>query len=403
MISRSDAVERILADAVTLPSETLGLMDAAGRVCAEDVTAGIDVPPWDNSAMDGFAVRSSDAHPGAVLAIVGTVAAGSPFAGTVEAGQATAIMTGAPLPAGADAVVIIENTDGGQNGSVEVLVDVPAGKNVRKRGGDIAANSVVVRRGEVLTPARLGLVASVGRSSVQVVRRPRVALLCTGSEIIRPGRPLGPGQIYSSNLYALKAELEALGAIVTDLGDVDDDLDALTRAMERGLDHDALITTGGVSVGQFDFVKEAFGRLDIQMDFWKVAMKPGKPLALGRRSGCTVFGLPGNPVSCLVGLHVFVAPWLRRVQGRTQVRLGTLDVRLTAPVVERPGREKLVRVILTNVDGEIRATPTASQSSGVLSSMGAAHGLMVLAPASTGAEANDVVSVLLLDPSFLLR
>lgn len=406
MLPMNDAARLVLARATALPTETVPLTKTPGRIAGADVLAPVAVPPWDNSAMDGYAVRAGDTGPGATLELLGTVGAGSVAGVEVGRGQALAIMTGAPMPVGADAVVIVENTDGATEGRVTLTSGVDAGANVRREGADIARGSVVVASGQRLTAARVGLLAAVGCAEVEVRVRPRIGVLATGDEIVRPGRPLGPGQIYSSNPYALVALLRENGADATDLGDAPDDLEGLVALLESALHFDALVTTGGVSVGRFDHVKEAFARLGATMDFWKVRMKPGKPTAFGaiEREGHTtvLFGLPGNPVSCLVNTHVLVLPWVRASLGCPAGFPVALKARMGGSLRERPGRAKLARVTLRSTSTGLIAESTGSQSSGVLSSMGKAHGLLVLGSDQGGVEAGDEVDVLLLDPDAFL-
>ncbi|MCA9569994.1 MAG: molybdopterin molybdotransferase MoeA, partial [Myxococcales bacterium] len=366
MLAMNEAAARILATAAPTPPETLPLHDALDRFAATDVHASVAVPPWDNSAMDGYAVRAVDTGPGASLALTGVVGAGS-VGGPVGPGEAVAIMTGAPMPPGADAVVIVEDTDGATEGRVTLTTAVSPDENVRREGGDLAHGDLVVAAGQRLTPARLGLLAAVGHADVQVRVRPRVAVLATGDEIVRPGQPLGPGQIHSSNPYALVGLLRTLGADATDLGDAPDDLEGLVALLQTALHHDAVVTTGGVSVGRFDLVKEAFARLGVDMAFWKVRMKPGKPLAFGtlRRGGHTtaLFGLPGNPVSCMVNTHVFVAPWIRACLGMATPFPARVRARMAGDLHERPGRAKLLRVTLESTPDGLLARSTGPQGS----------------------------------------
>lgn len=401
----TEALGRILANVAGTATERVPLHEAVDRVVAADVVAPDAVPPWDNSAMDGYAVRAEEAVAGAALQLVGTVGAGHPIDRPLQPGQAVAIMTGAPVPEGADSVVMVENTDGAERGPVTFTVAAELGRNIRRRGADIPAGSVVVPSGHRLTPARIGLLAAVGQAEVVVRRRPRIAVLATGDEIVRPGSPLGPGQIYSSNPYALVATLQAMGAEAHDLGDAPDQLESLVETLRSALHYDAIVTTGGVSVGRFDHVKAAFGELGADMGFWKVAMKPGKPLAYGNVTTSehitALFGLPGNPVSCLVNAHVFVGPWVRAMMGDPTPFPPTLRATLLHDVSERPGRTKLLRVTLETTEDGFGARLTGSQSSGVLSSMGRAHGLAFV-DATTGSVAEGtVLDVLLLDDGFL--
>jgi molybdenum cofactor synthesis domain-containing protein len=314
-------------------------------------------------------------------------------------------MTGAPLPNGADAVVVVEDTDGSTDGMVEVRTTARLGQHIRRRGDDIAVGQCVVSRGEVLTPARLGLLASLGMPRVEVFSRPRVAILPTGSELVRPGSPLPPGAIYSSNDVALAALVRKVGATPWVHPAVHDDLESLTSALRQCLDADLVITTGGVSVGKFDHVKAAFEQVGVPMGFWKVQMKPGKPLAFGvaecgsRR--VPVFGLPGNPVSCMVNFYQFVRPWLRASMGMPRPYLPVVEALVETDMPSKPGRVRFVRVQLTHREGVWRAISTGSQSSGVLTSMARADGLLIIAADTTGPHAGERVRVQVLDTEFL--
>ncbi|MEZ4322777.1 MAG: molybdopterin molybdotransferase MoeA [Myxococcota bacterium] len=404
MLDLSAAVSMVLAEAPVLAGESVHVSRAFRRVAASDVHAPMDVPPWDNSAMDGFAVRAKEACFQAVLPLAGESAAGHPLDGPLPEGHAAAIMTGAPVPDGADAVVMIENTRPGA-GTVAIEVAPEPGANIRRRGSDIRTGDVLVRAGQRITPAIAGLLASVGLADVRVVRRPRLAVLATGDELVEPGGTLGPGQIFSSNPVALAGLVEDAGGECTVLGRAPDDLAGLVARMEEGLEHDALVTTGGVSVGAHDLVKDAFAELGIAMSFWKVRMKPGKPLAFGiaergaRR--VPVFGLPGNPVSCMVNFLEFVRPWMLASMGVPERFLPVVDAIALDDIPERPGRAKLLRVTLEKGPSGWGCRSTGSQSSGVLTSMARAHGLLYRSPEDGAVSAGDAVRVQLLDPTFL--
>jgi molybdopterin molybdotransferase len=416
------ALARILADVPRLPAEDVGLADAYGRVLARDVVSPSDVPPWDNSAMDGFAVRSADlagitaaghdcddehaaAHgDGVQLMINETVGAGGWPVHRVRPGSATAVMTGAPIPDGSDAVVMVEDTVR-EDQLVRVRSGAVSGQHIRRRGADVKQGSVVLRGGTRLTPPMIGIASGVGLTALPCVRPPRIAILSTGDEVVAPGTPLRPGQIWSSNNASLVGLVREAGGDALDRGTAADRPDALIAAIRGCIDTgaDAVITTGGVSVGEFDFVKDAFAALGADIDFWKVRMKPGKPLAFGRVGGVPLFGLPGNPVSCVVNFLEFVRPWMRRAMGVERAFLPVVDATLAEPIRERPGRVSLVRVILEDRGGQWFARPAPSQSSGVLTSLVLAHGLALIAHDSAGGDAGERVRVQLLDPGFLDR
>jgi molybdopterin molybdotransferase len=312
LLTLEDAQGLVLARTKPLPTETVATAAAAGRVAAEDVRAVVDLPPFPASAMDGFAVRASGT-PG-VLRVAGESAAGQPFEGQVGQGEAVAISTGAVVPDGADAVVPIEYVDKKDN-NIELGEKWDVGANVRPPGGDVARGDVVVPAGSPLDAARLAAVAACGAASVVCGRRPRVVVLATGSELVAPGDPLRPGQIYEANALMLSAAIAAAGADVTTEPAVADDEAALREALERGLAADVLVTSGGVSVGEHDLVRAVERELGVEEVFWRVAIKPGKPVSFGVRGATLVFGLPGNPVSALVGCELFVKSAVRALQG----------------------------------------------------------------------------------------
>jgi molybdopterin molybdotransferase len=405
MLAATDAIARILARVRRLGAETVPLDEAYGRILAEDLVARVDVPPWDNAAVDGYAVRSGDLVGDATLLRVNeTVTAGRVASMPVLPGTATAVMTGAPIPDGADAMVMVEDTDGGTS-IVRVSGRARPGQHVRRRGEDTSAGARILDMGTRLSAAKVGYAAAVGVAAVPVVRRPVVGLLATGDELVPPGRPLGPGQIYASNSATLAGLVRDLGGVPVDLGVAADDLGSLIAAFDlasrRGLD--VLVTTGGVSVGTHDFVKDALAAVGGELAFWKVAMKPGKPLAFGWMGDMPIFGLPGNPVSCGVNFHEFVAPYLRTAMGSSRVFLPIVDATAAEDIAEKPGRLSLVRVILEEGPDGWTCRAAGSQSSGVLGAFARAHGLLLLAPESTGLRAGDRGRVQVLDWSFLDR
>jgi len=355
-----DALAAVLARAEPLPVERATLSDAAGRVLAEPAVALVDLPPFPSSSMDGFAVRSADT-PG-TLDVVGKVAAGRPESRSLGAGQAFDISTGGVVPEGADAVVPIERVRV-TGGEVEVTDPVASGANVRERGGDVRAGATVHQAGARLTPARIAALAACGISEVAVRRRPRVAIAVTGSELRPPGEELEVGQIYESNGVMLEAALAAAGAVVERLGVAEDSEEALAGVLERALAADVVVTSGGVSVGPHDLVRRVLARLGVEEVFWGVAMRPGKPLAFGTRGPTLVFGLPGNPVSSLVGGLLFVHPALLALQGDPHpapaYRPGTLATEVRA----RPERDDFVRATVRWTDTGPILDPILGQES----------------------------------------
>src|SRR3954453_15332610 len=312
LLSFEEALARVLEQARPLQAEAVPVDRAAGRVLAEPARALVDLPPFASSAMDGFAVRSGDT-PGR-LPVVFPIAAGRPAPRPLSAGEAMGIATGGVVPEGADAVIPHEYVVDHDN-EVEISGAVAAGANVRPRGGDIRAGSVVVPAGTTLAASHLGALAAAGIAAVVCARRPRAAVLTTGTELRPPGEPLGPGEVYEANGLMLAAQLSAAGAEVERLGAVEDDVEGHRAALERGLEADVLVTSGGVSVGPHDLVRRVEARLGVEEIFWRVAVKPGKPVSFGVRGATLVFGLPGNPVSSFVSCELFVRPAVRALQG----------------------------------------------------------------------------------------
>jgi molybdopterin molybdotransferase len=353
--------------------ESVPIAAAGGRVSAGDVRARVDLPPFASSAMDGFAVRAADL-PG-ILRIVGESAAGTPFDRPLEAGAAVAISTGAVVPDGADAVVPIENVSR-QDNTVDIDGSLEPGAHVRPRGGDVTTGEVVVPAGVTLTPARLAAAAASGIAELSCARRPRVTVLATGSELVDPGGSLQPGQIYETNSLMLSAALAAAGAEVVTQRPVADDEEALRQTLERGLATDVLVTSGGVSVGEHDLVRAVELELDVEEVFWRVAMKPGKPVSFGVRGETLVFGLPGNPVSALVGCELFVKPALRALQGLGDSLPRFEPGRLAVGLRRNEERDEFVRA-RSRVDGEVLLLePVTGQESHMIVRSGAADALV---------------------------
>ncbi len=392
--------------------EMLPIRSALGRVLARDIVSAIDVPAADNSAMDGYALRSADLSPAAdtVLSIVGTGFAGRPFEGTVAAGQCLRIMTGAVMPAGLDTVVPQEFVKvEGERVTVPHGV-VRAGDNRRLAGEDLARGAVALAAGRIVRPADLGLLASLGRAEVAVFRRLRVAFFSTGNELRSVGEPLDAGCVYDSNRYTLWGMLQRLGVEVLDLGIVRDDPAALKAVFaQAAASADAVITSGGVSVGEADHTKQVMAQLGDVL-FWRIAMRPGRPMAIGRikAGGCSsngssehaaiLFGLPGNPVAVMVTFYAFVRDALLAMSGATPQPLPMLRAASTAAIRKKPGRTEYQRGSVSRAaDGSWQVTLAGSQGSGVLRSMSEANGLVVLAHAAGDVAAGELVDVLPFD------
>lgn len=394
MIEVEEAFGRIVAAVgELLPAEVAPLSEAAGQVARGAVAAPLDLPPFDNSAMDGYAVRAADvatarADQPVTLTVAGRCAAGEWFADMVGAGQAVRVFTGAPLPAGADAVVMQEDTRAAEASRVAVLDPVKPWENVRFRGEDMRAGETVLNGGERLTIGHVSLLAALGLSSVTVSRRPRVGLLATGNELREAGEPLAPGQIHESNRAGLAALARGCGALPVVYPLVPDEPTATARALERALNEcDVVVSTGGVSVGETDFVKQAFDSLGGRADFWRVRIKPGKPVTFGVWRGKLFFGLPGNPVSALVGFTVFVALALRALQGARAAADAGLLAELAEPLVNPGDRRHFVRV---QFDAEGRVRAAGAQASHLLKAVAAADGLVDVPPATTWAAGTKV-------------
>ncbi|MBL7062752.1 MAG: molybdopterin molybdotransferase MoeA [Anaerolineae bacterium] len=466
VLSVEEALERILATVCVLEPERVPLLEAAGRVLAEAVTADRDIPPLANSAMDGYAVRGADlalcsgrspTKSSVRLRVVGDVAAGHVSRLRVEPGTAVRIMTGAPVPAGADTVVRFEDarpstgsgqapstgsgqapstgsgqapstgsgqapsTGSGQapstgseqastgSGWVEILKAPPTGANVRPAGEDVRAGQVVLQRGKVLRPQEVGMLAAVGRAEVAVVRRPRVAILATGDEIVPPDQAPGPGQIRDANSYIVAAQVQAFGGLPLLLGVARDREELVRRGMREALAQgaDFIITSGGVSVGDFDLVKQVLAA-EGEMHFWSLNMKPGRPLAFGRilppsrwggtGGGVPLLGLPGNPVAAMISTELFGRPALLKMQGFTDWSrpCQRMQARLSQPIVRKDGRRHYLRVRLRETETGYEATLTGDQGSGILNSLVQADGLAVIPEECDHLPAGAEVEVLLL-------
>lgn len=409
-LSAGDALRTVLAGVHPLGTEERPLLDALGSVLAEDAVSPVDLPPWDNSAMDGFAVRAADVRGASaaaprVLRVVDDVPAGHVASRGVGPGEAIRIMTGAPVPAGADSVVRVEHTDGGRGigtaeGTVTVVSDVDAGRNVRPRGEDVGRGDAVLRAGTVLRAPELAVAAAVGRARLSVVRRPVVAVLASGDELVpveefhevRAGR-----RIVSTNSYALAAQLAESGMEARVLGIARDTPESLREHLARAAGCDALVTTAGISVGEHDHVLGALRSIDTEVDFWRVRIRPGSALAFGRvggLDGIPWFGLPGNPVSTLVTFELFVRPALLRMAGHTRVHAPAVDAVMRDAYSARGELLHVPRVRLSRqADGATSARLTGAQGSGVGTSMAAADGL-ALVPAGTELRPGDPVRVL---------
>jgi len=391
LISVAEALDHVLAHAGPLPPETVPLDDALGRVLAGELKALRTQPPADLSAMDGYAVRASDVASAPVrLRVIGEVAAGRPFTATVGAGEAARIFTGGVMPAGADAVVVQEITER-EGDAVAVLKPTSKGRHIRPQGLDFRRGDALFAKGHRLTERDLALLAGMNHPLVPVHRRPKVALFATGDELVPPGREPGPGQIVYSNGFALAALARRQGALVTDLGLVADRLEPTIAAIRqaRDLTADILVTTGGASVGEYDLVHKAFAAEGMDLSFWKVAMRPGRPLMHGRLGGMHVLGLPGNPVSAYVCAFLFLVPLIRRMSGRDDLTVPTESAVLGYDLPANDERADYLRATLQqSPDGPI-ATPFPVQDSSMMAPLAKADCLVIREPYSSAARAGS--------------
>jgi molybdopterin molybdotransferase len=395
VISVEEALARLLALIEALPPEQVSLVEGLGRVLAEEVAARRTQPPCAVSAMDGYAVRADDlGQIPAELRIVAEIPAGAGFGGHVGAGEAARIFTGAPMPAGTDTVVIQEDTERGGD-RVRVLEAGRRGRHVRREGLDFVEGEVLLRAGRRLTARDIGMLAAMNRPWLFVRRRPRIGILSTGDEIVMPGDPIGPHQIVSSNSLALSAMVAACGGIAVSVGNAPDDPEALRRiaAATRGVD--LLVTTGGASVGEHDLVREALAEDGFDLDFWQIAMRPGKPLMVGRYRGTPMLGLPGNPVSTFVCAMLFLAPAIERLSGVASSVDAAPTARLGAPVPANDRRQDYLRARLVRADdGVAEAVPFEVQDSSMMRLLAAADCLIVRPPHAPAAAAGETLPIL---------
>lgn len=399
MLSVEEAQRQVLDETPVLGTEVVSLADALGRVIREDVRALRDVPSADNSAMDGYAIRAEDvASPPARLRVVEDVPAGRLAQRTVERGTAIRIMTGALLPAGSDCVIPVEQTDGGSD-LVEVTASLRRGANVRARGEDMRAGDVILHAGSRLGPGEIGVLASVQKETVAVGLRPTVAILSTGDEIIPIDGAWEPGKVVNSNSWSLAALARSAGALAREMGIVGDTLEATKHAIAGAASSDFILSSGGVSVGAYDFVKDALDELGAETKFWQVAMKPGKPLVLARLGERLYFGLPGNPVSCMVSFLLFIVPAIRKAMGeRGTLTPPLVRATLAAPLRSRGDRRQYFRARAAAREGAIVVTPMAGQGSGQSTGMIGANAFAVVEAGTKEIAAGEAVEIVLFGP-----
>jgi molybdopterin molybdotransferase len=413
MLSVEDALERILGNFHVLEVEDTPILDALGQVLAEDVVAKHDIPPLDNSAMDGYAVIASSLEAAspespAVLRVIGSVAAGELPKEVVRPGTAIRIMTGAPIPPGADAVVPFEDSDeierrrsGGNPDEIAIRTEVQRGADVRPAGQDVRNGQKVLERGTVLRPSEIGVLASLGSDRVKAVRKPVVAVLSTGNELLEPGEEHGYGKIYDSNSYSVAASVARYGGIPRLLGIARDNLESMNEKLRQGLGSDMLVTSAGVSKGDYDMVKDVLAQ-NGEIDFWSVRMRPAKPLAFGVLDApggrkVPLLGLPGNPVSAMVAFEQFGRAAIFKMLGKTGFEKPVIQAVLDDPIYNTDGRRVFARAVVTRRDGNYHAKLTGNQSSNLLTSMARANGLAICPEDLPVKEAGQVVQVQMLD------
>ena len=394
----SEALARLLVDAGPVGAERVPIAEAAGRVLTTSIKALRTQPPFDASAMDGYAVRAEDvAAVPARLTVIGAAPAGRRFAGRIGLGQAVRIFTGAPVPEGADAVVLQEDTKIPAEGEVEVLESAVAGRHIRRAGLDFAEGEDLLETRRVLDAAAISLAAAANHPTLEVFRKPVVAVLATGDELLPPGSEPGPDQIIASNGYGVAAIARAAGADILDLGIAPDDRAAIASAVRRALDTgaDILVTLGGASVGEHDLVRDVLAGEGMALDFWKIAMRPGKPLMFGRLQGMRVLGLPGNPVSSLVGAHIFLVPLVARLAARDHSP-DLRDAHLGKAMTANDSRVDYVRAIVDKGEDGLVATAFDTQDSSMLKNLAKANGFIIRPPHSPAAAAGTSCRVMMI-------
>ena len=402
MLRVSEALKAILDVTNTLPSEEIRLIDALERVLAEDIYADSDIPQLPNSAMDGYAVRSSDTFGASkdrpkTLKVISDLKAGSVSPEAVKDNQAIRIMTGAVMPAGADSVIMVELTEKEGMDRVKIFKETKPGENIRNAGEDIKKGEKVIEKGALLNSAHIGILASLGKSKVRVTRRPKVAVLATGDEVIDVDEELTPGKLRSSNTYTLYSQILKCGGIPKNLGIAKDRPQELEKKIKEGFDCDLILTSGGVSVGDYDLVKFILAKIGTDIKFWKVAMRPGKPLVFGRLGEKFIFGLPGNPVSSMISFEVFVRPAILKMLGQSHDTRKEVDAVLEEDIQKKKGLRYFVRAQTRWDDGVYITRTTGPQGSGILKSMAMANSLIILPEDEEEVAKGVRVTVLFLD------
>ena len=395
-ISFEEARDRILSEAAPLETEQVPLLDAAGRILAEDFHASWDLPQWDNSAMDGFAIRAAEAVAGSEFQVGGYIPAGGTELPEVVPGTAVRIMTGAAIPPGGEVVVPVEETED-QGERMKLLKSQEPGAHIRFHGEDVRAGELVLPAGTLVRPAEISLLATFNCSQVRVYRHPRVAILSTGDELVDIGTAPGPGQIVNSNSYALAAAVKAAGGEPILLGIARDNLESHREKLAEGLKADVLVTSAGVSAGDRDLVRDVLAELGVEQKFWKIAIKPGRPTAFGVKGKTLILSLPGNPVSSMITFEMFVRPALRKMQGVTPVVPQLRKAVLEEGLKKKIDRTQFLRVAVRQDGERLVVSSSGDQNTGILSTMIRANGIVILPAEKANFAAGDEVEVLLID------
>ena len=403
MLLVEEAQKIVLASVKPLDVERVVISDALHRVLAENIAPGYDIPPHDNSSVDGYAVRSEDVTEASAttpcsLDVQEEIPAGTVPTKKIGPGQTSRIMTGGMLPDGANAVVMVENTSDADTGHINILKPVTNGQNVRYRGEDVRNGQTVLTSGAVLGPGEIGLLASFQRSFITAYRQPTVAILSTGDEVVDIDEPLTPGKIVNSNSYSLAALVREAGGRPIVPGIIGDTEEAIREAIQSVMHADVILSTGGVSVGDYDYVKKVLVDLGADMKFWKVRMKPGKPLAFGLLEDTPFFGLPGNPVSCMVSFLLFARPALRKIMGYEDLFLPVVQARLKNEIKAGGDRRHYLRAHVIFEDGAFTVSTVTGQGSGMLRSMAGTNGLVIVETGTTSVPQDTITDVLLMRP-----
>ncbi len=401
MISVEEALNRILKVIIPLGQEKVNILDSLGKVIGEDIYANRNIPPKDNSAMDGYALRAEDTlgaygKKPVILNVIEDIPAGTIPQKDIGAGEASRIMTGAPIPAGANAVVRVEDTEK-DGGKVKIFVEAQKGQDIRLAGEDVKKGELVIHRGYVVRPAEIGMLAAIGRSFVSVHQTPLVAVVSTGDELMDIDENPDPWKIISSNSYSLAAQIVECGGIPVQIGIAKDKREDLVSKFQAAMRADIIVSSGGVSVGDYDLVKDIMKEVGNEMQFWQVAMRPGKPLAFGLMGGVPVFGLPGNPVSAMVSFEQFVRPSILKMSGHKDLFRRAIKATLEENITKKKGTRHFIRACVKYESGRYTAATTGEQGSGILKSMVRANGLIILSENVTSVKRGDEVTVQLLD------